>query len=307
MFEVAFATCRRFSELTPDDQLVAEVLQARQVRVIPAVWDDPAVDWARFDVVVIRATWDYHLQPDRYAEWLGLFSTTSNRLWNPPSAVRQNMHKSYLAGLAQSGVPVVPTIYVGAADRPRLREVLHHQQWEEAVIKPAVSANAFGTWRTSLINADADQPRFLGELRERDLLLQPYLPEISSRGEWSLMFFRGQFSHAVLKRPADGEFRVQRDLGGSAVSAVPDASLVAQARAVLAAHGGDLLYARVDGIERDNRFLLMELEIIEPYLFLAHDRGAAGRFADAILQILPVPPPRCSQSLGIAIPGAPAT
>jgi hypothetical protein len=284
MAKIAFVTCQQLPEMSDDDRLVADALRRKDIAVTSAVWDAPEIDWSSFDSVVIRSTWDYHLTPYRYAKWVGSFSLTATRLWNAPDAVLANLHKSYLSSLAQRGIEVVPTAILSAGKGPSLREVLENNAWNDAVVKPAISASAYGTWRTSLASADADQHRFTEQLRCHDLLVQPFMPEVKSRGEWSLVFFGGRYSHAALKLPANGDFRVQRDFGGQWMPATPPAQLVAQAQSVLEANNHDLLYARVDGIEREGRFVLMELEINEPYLFVGLCEGAAERFAEEIVR-----------------------
>ena len=284
MAKVAFATCRKLPEMTDDDRLVADTLRRKNITVSSAVWDAPETPWSQFDAVVIRSTWDYHLAPERYAKWVSSFSHSAARLWNPPEAVLGNLHKSYLSILAKQGIEVVPTVFLSASEGPPLREVLKNRGWNDAVVKPAVSASAYGTWRTSLATAGSDQHQFAEQLRCGDLLVQPYLPEIATQGEWSLVFFGGRYSHAALKRPADGDFRVQRDFGGQWIAATPPAQLIAEAQSVLEADNHDLLYARVDGIEREGRFVLMELEINEPYLFVGLSEGAADRFAEEIVR-----------------------
>lgn len=253
--------------------------------MVPVSWDAPGVAWPAFDAVVIRSTWDYHLHPARYEQWLRDRAADGTRLWNPPAAVLGNLHKRYLGDFARSGVPIVPTAFLDAAEGRALTSVLDDLQCDEAVIKPAVSANAKGTWRVSRASAEASQSSFEAQARAEDLLVQPYLPEVASEGEWSLMFFGGRYSHAVLKRPASGEFRVQEHLGGGAAPVDPPPDIVGQAHRALDACGVDLLYARVDGIRREGRFLLMELEINEPTLFIGSSSGAADRFADAIMAV----------------------
>lgn len=262
--------------------MTADVLFTRGVAVQAVRWDAPGIDWAGFAAVVIRSTWDYHLRPDRYRQWLRDRAADGTNLWNPPRAVLANVHKGYLSALEARGIPVVPTAHLPAAPGRVLRDVLEERGYDDVVIKPAISANARGTWRASRASAAADRDRFEAQSRAEDLLVQPFLREVAGEGEWSLMFFRGAFSHAVRKQPRTGEFRVQEQYGGGAIAAGPPASLVEQARAVLAAAGDDLLYARVDGIRRGDDFLLMELEINEPTLFLAMSPGAPARFADAI-------------------------
>ena len=285
MIELAFVTCSRLPDLHDDDARTAEVLRSRGVSVGAAVWDDPSVNWTRFDSAVIRATWDYHLEPERYAAWLRRCAADGVNLWNPPATVLENMNKRYLADLAGAGVEVVAMEYLERSRPQSLRTMLERHGWSRAVVKPAISASAFGTWRTSLERADLDQSRLEREVVERSLLVQPFADEIVAQGEWSLIFFAGEYSHAVLKRPADGDFRVQEELGGHAVACHPASELIEQARSILARVPGPLLYARVDGIERGGQLVLMEVEINEPFLYLGSSPWAAVRFADAIMGV----------------------
>lgn len=286
MTQVAFVTHQKMPDMVDDDRLVADALGSLGVPVVSAVWDDPAVDWPRFACVVIRSTWDYHHKPEQYAEWLRARLGDGTRLWNPPEAVLGNMNKRYLADLASRGVEVVPTEYLQAARGRQLRRVLEARGWDDVVIKPAVSASADGTWRSSRAAAGADQARFEEQCRSFDVLVQPYIAEIESQGEWSLVFFGGQYSHAVRKRPARGDFRVQGHCGGDAVPGNPPAGLIMQARDILSMVESSLLYARVDGVDREGRLLLMELEINEPSLFVGLSPEAPSRFAEAIRAVL---------------------
>jgi hypothetical protein len=146
-----------------------------------------------------------------------------------------------------------------------------------------VSASAHGTWRTSLSHADRDQETFDAQLSAGDVLVQELAPEVTDDGEWSLVFFGGVWSHAVLKRPAPGDFRVQEELGGTPRPERPHPTLVEQAARIVASLPVPPAYARVDGILRDGSFLLMELELIEPALYLGTSDVAADRFAEAVL------------------------
>ena len=266
MPQVAFATSQQAPEINDDERPVVDELHRRGVTVVAAIWDSPAVDWSQFDCVVIRSAWDYHLKAAEYEKWLQNFPADCNRLWNPASVVRENINKKYLTALAARGYSVVPTAIQPAGEEIQLAELLRRHGWQEVVIKPAVSASAHGTWRASLNTAEADQFKFASQVRTQEMLIQPYAPEVATHGEWSLVFFDGSYSHAVLKRPADGDFRVQREYGGNAVTAEPSPRLIEQAQAILSAFDQSLLYARIDGFERSGNFVLMELEINEPFL-----------------------------------------
>lgn len=284
--EVAFVTCRQLPDIHDDDGLAADVLRDRGIPVVSAVWDEPAADWRRYRCVVIRSTWDYHHHQDRYAAWLRRCADDGVRLWNPPATVLANMNKRYLSDLEQRGVDVVPTEYLDVGHGQSLRGLLERRGWDRAVVKPAVSASAYRTWRTTTATADRDQAAFEEDSARHEVLVQPHVDEIATRGEWSLVFFAGQYSHATIKRPAAGDFRVQEELGGHSAPAEPPDHVIESARHILSLSPSPLLYARVDGIERGQRFMLMELEINEPYLFLGSSPGAAARFANAIASVV---------------------
>jgi len=281
---IAFVTYERLPDLHQDDRLVADALGRRGFDVTAAAWNDSAIDWRRFASVVIRAAWDYHLDEVRYAAWLRRCEEEDVNLWNPAATVLANIDKRYLLDVAAAGLEIVPIAYAKRGERQSLETLLERQNWTRAVVKPAVSASAYGTWETSLAVAAADQQRFDEEVLQRSLLVQPFADEIVTTGEWSVVFFDGKYSHAVLKKPASGDFRVQEELGGHAEPRDPSPAVVEQARRALSLVDRPLLYARVDGIEREGRFVLMELEINEPFLYLAASKEAADRFADAIVR-----------------------
>ncbi|WP_437206951.1 ATP-grasp domain-containing protein [Planctomicrobium sp. SH664] len=286
MSTVAFVTYKESPGIVDDDMVVTDLLQSKGVSVASAPWEDPTVEWSRFSGVVIRSPWNYHHLPVQYADWLRSCERAGVNLWNPARAVLANIHKKYLLDLAEQGVEIVPLEYLTMGNRRPLRQVLEARGWREAVVKPVVSAGAHQTWRTSLAEAGRDQARFEEQCGMSDTLVQPFMDEIVSEGEWSLVFFRGEYSHAVVKRPAPGDFRIQHQHGGRYQSGNPSPELIAQARDVLSKVDSPLLYARVDGVVSDGRFLLMELEINEPFLFLGFSPEAPSRFAHAILTLL---------------------
>lgn len=283
MARIAFATDKSFPNLTDGDALAADVLRARDQPVDGCCWDDPAVDWAAYDLVVLRSTWDYHLRAAEFTAWLDRLDAAKVHVANPVDVLRWNMDKMYLSDLQEAGVAVLPSVWLPQGAQADLSALLAEKGWEQGVIKPTISAAAHETLRVDPSTAVELQPRFAEMLRAGGVIVQSFAPEIQSQGEWSLLFFDHQFSHAVIKQPQAGDFRVQRDFGGRAAAAEAPAALVGQAAAVLEAIEADLLYARVDAIERQGKLLLMELELIEPYLFLELDPGAAVRLADAIV------------------------
>jgi hypothetical protein len=278
---IALATYAKLPGLNDDDRLLVPALGALGLTAVPAVWDSPDVCWEEFGAVMVRSCWDYHHRLAEFLAWVGRLEQAGVAVCNPLSLLRWNAHKQYLRDLAVRGVPIVPTRWLARGERVELAELLRIAEWRDAVVKPAVSASASGTWRTSAAGATADQPRLDELLRAGDVMVQPFLHEVRDPGEWSLVFLGGRFSHAVLKRPGGGDYRVQWEFGGSAVAMAPPRTLLADAERVMAAAPGKPVYARVDGVERDGHLVLMELELIEPHLFLGWDPGAAGRLATA--------------------------
>jgi hypothetical protein len=286
---VALATYRDLPQLNDDDRLLQSALAALGIDAAPAVWDSAAERWGDYQIVLVRSCWDYHRRLDEFLAWLAVLERSGTAVWNPAPLLRWNSHKRYLRDLSARGVPIVPTRWLGRGERVRLADLLAELGWRDAVVKPAVSASASGTWRTTPATAVYDQARLEALLAAGDVLVQPLVAAVAAPGEWSLVFLGGHFSHAVLKRPAAGDYRVQWEFGGSAESAIPGAHLVADAERALAAAPGGALYARVDGVEQGGRLVLMELELIEPHLFLAWSAPAASRLAAAVRAALTRP------------------
>ncbi len=279
---IGFVTCGEHRQLTPDDRLSIPLLGARAIEVVPTVWNEPLAE--DLDGLVLRSTWDYHVKLPEFLAWVDSVEARGIPLWNGPSTIRWNVDKAYLLEVERRGVPIVPTRHAPRGSGARLSTLLEEAGWTEAVVKPSVSGGAFETWRAR--GLEPDDARFARQLVAMDCLIQPFLPELVSAGEWSLMYFHGRHSHAVLKRPAAGDFRVQEDFGGVASPVEPPPWVIASAQRALEAAGHETLYARVDGVVRKGRFELMELELVEPSLFLESAPGAADRFAAAISAVL---------------------
>lgn len=287
MRRVALATCETYPTLTPDCRRGQAALERLEVSAVPAVWTDPAVDWRGFDAVIVRSTWDYHRQRDRFLQWIRELTAGGVALWNPPEVLRGNTGKHYLRELAARGVPVPPTAWALRGSGRSLASCVAELGAAALVYKPAVSADAFGTRRFRADEVATHEAGFAGLLATDDMLVQPYLPTVESEGEWSLVYFGGRYSHTVLKSPKAGDFRVQFNHGGGARAAEPPGLLRARADQALAALGADTVYARVDLLrDADGGFVLQELELTEPFLFLESASGAAERFALAVRERL---------------------
>jgi len=279
---IGLATCRDLPRLTPDDRILRDELRRCGFEVQTALWDADRTRWNDFDLVFIRSCWDYHLRCEEFLDWVQEVDRSGVTLWNPLPVVRWNTHKRYLRDLESAGVTVVPTCWPSRNEAGTLEEIFQRTGWEEAVIKPVVSASAHRTWRVHRDQAAGRGPELARALEQGEVMVQRFLPEITGQGEWSLIFLDGAFSHAAIKSPQPGDFRVQPDFGGTVARGEPDAALLARAEQVVASIPYPWHYARVDGVETGEGFLLMELELIEPALYFAQSPEAAGTVARMI-------------------------
>jgi glutathione synthase/RimK-type ligase-like ATP-grasp enzyme len=280
---ITFVTSTDHRDLTPDDQIAVAALAERGARVTAAVWNDPSADWNAPDVIVVRSTWDYYRHAAEFRAWIDRLDSMGAPVWNPPAVLRWSMEKTYLRDLESAGVPVVPTVWLPKESDEDLAALITTRGWDEAVVKPVVSAAANRTWRVSRAMAPDVRARLAESLAMGDVMVQPFVPEIQTSGEWSLMFIDGEFSHAVRKTPSEGDFRVQKVFGGESVTDHPGSDLLRAARRVLDAAPSPWLYARVDGIETAAGFVLLELEMLEPSLYFSHAAAGAARFADSVI------------------------
>lgn len=282
MTRVAFVTYAELPLLYDDDRIAAELLRGRGVEVDAVLWDASEVRWGEYDAVVLRSCWEYHLRTEEFLDWINLMERADVPLWNRPDVVRDNADKRYLRRLASEGTPVVPTVWLEQGEDFDLTGILKSHGWEQAVIKPVISMSAYRTWVTDPVRASADTAQVREMLSISGVMIQRFLPEVQTRGEWSFIFFMKEYSHAVLKTPKPGDFRVQTDFGGRVTVPEPPPQLIDHAERIVRGVKGPLLYARVDAVEVGGELMLMELELIDPVLFFGRSPGAALRFADAI-------------------------
>lgn len=282
---LVFATCEHQPLLTPDDQVLADALGRLGVSVTPLPWTqiDP---YAVIDAppIVLRSTWDYHRIPTLFRAWLQSLQDSGRRVWNEPGAALDNIDKIYLQQLEQSGIAIPKTLWLDRPDVAAIRGAMATEGWARAVLKPRIAATAYGTL---LIAPDTElSADDLAPARASGGLLQEFIPEIAERGEVSLMYCDGVFSHAVIKHAKPGDFRVQKDFGGSVEIASPSQELRTVADTIVQTLPANCLYARVDVVASNRGPLLMELELIEPELYFTFAPDSAERFASAIVNKL---------------------
>lgn len=298
MFDVALLTDSRYcaaeapegdwylGNILSDDHLLRRALAELGWSSSRVAWSDAEVDWSAFRLAVFRTTWDYFDRFDEFSKWLERVSTRT-QLCNELSLVRWNMDKHYLADLEARGVAAPPTRYIERGSTVGVAELLDETGWREAVIKPCVSGAARLTYRVDARNA-AEVDRVIEPFRAKEsFLLQPFQRTILEQGEDSLMVFGGRYSHAVRKLAKPGDFRVQDDHGGTVHARQPLDAQVELAERAMAACDPRPAYGRVDMIQDDaGRWIVMELELIEPELWLRFAPASATAFARAIAQRL---------------------
>lgn len=279
---VALVTSEALANLYEDDHLLVAALSDIGIASVPAVWSDASIDWTSFDALIMRTPWDYFERAAEFRAWLDARIAEPVLLCNSREILDWNFDKGYLQDLARAGVAIVPTMCIAKNERADIAALARARGWNEIVVKPTIAGGGYRIYRFPLEELDRYAADIAKTLEDRGVLVQPFLPEIQSGGELSLLFFDGVYSHAVCKRPKAGDYRVQFQFGGTDEDVQVSEEIVAQARICVAHAPAPPVYARVDGVVRDGRFLLMELEIFEPLMFLSRHPEAPARFARAI-------------------------
>lgn len=278
MQNCCFLSMDSVEEFKVDDHLTFSPLKKLGWKVETVSWHSTNTDWNRFDAVVIRTTWDYHYTPDVFLQTLRQIDASSARLENPVEIVEWNLNKLYLKDMAERGFRIVPTIWQDNLPTSEMFEKWQAElDSEELILKPNVSATARDTFRLRQFDAALENAFSNG----RGYMVQPFLTTIIDEGEYSLFYFNGVYSHAVIKTPKSGDFRVQEDHGGVIKAIEPEAELRKAADEIAASIDPTPLYSRVDLVkDTDGNFCLMELELIEPSLYFSTSPKAANNFAE---------------------------
>ncbi len=281
-----FATCDHQPLVAPDDAPLAEALQARGISVTTIPWTeiDPYVVLDA-PPIVLRSTWDYHRVPTMFKAWLQSLEDSGRTVWNDAAVAKGNIDKVYLRQLESSGIAIPRTRWLDRVDNAAVEQALADEGWERAVFKPRIAATAYGTFLVAR-TASGYRTRIWRRRDRPARCCRSSYRRSRDRGEISVVYFDGVFSHAVSKHAKPGDYRVQQDFGGSVEPTTPSPELLSFADRVMTQVNGDTLYARVDVVESSRGPLLMELELIEPELYFLYVPAAATTFANAILKRL---------------------
>ena len=296
MKDITLLTCRAYfkpNKITPyianilkEEQLLKVALEKQGISVEITYWDNPSYDWSATKAVLFRTIWDYFERFDEFWKWL-VELNTQTKLINSFDLIEWNIDKHYLNDLSKSGIEIVPTYFADKGCNMKLLEIAKINQWKDLVIKPAISASAFKTYKITANEIQGNEKLFNSLVQERDMLVQPYFETITKLGEASLMVFDGKFTHAILKKAQPGDFRVQDDFGGTVHNYIPTKEEINFAEKVFEVCKTKPIYGRVDIVwDNDKKFHLSELEIIEPELWIRNYPKSAERIAEAVDKIL---------------------
>lgn len=252
------------------------------------IWSNPQVDWTQFTHLLIKSPWDYF---DRYAEflvWCNYIKSLGVKVFNDMDTILWNSDKKYLLDVQKKGFHIVPTFFLDKGKEPDLESCFQQFNTDLLVIKPTVSGGSKNTIKLDKKDWKTQKPTIDSFVETEEYMVQPFIEEIASVGEFSYLFFNGQFSHAVLKSAKSGEFRVQHYFGGQVKSVNPSKDQLQKIQQIVDEFAEDTLYARVDGVWIEGVFYLMELELIEPYLFLFTSESAKNNYREAVKRKLGV-------------------
>lgn len=281
----AFITMDSMEGFVCDDDLAIPALKELGWIVEKVSWRAQGTDWTRYEVVVIRSPWDYPTDAARFLALLDEIEASGTPLFNPPELVRWNLHKSYLKWLEERDVNVVPTRWLNKPRQADIQALFEEYATDTMVIKPAVGANAEHAHVLYKATLERDWPGIEPVFEHRQAMVQPFRDAIQSEGEYSLMFVDGKISHTIRKTPKAGDFRSQEEHGADITLVEPETLLVRRASEAVSALSQRPLYGRADMIRNpDGDFEIMELELVEPSMYLRMDPGAPMRFAEAIIR-----------------------
>lgn len=288
MKHIGFITSVENPHITQDDLILKTHLESKNVLCKGYAWNDPEETKTEvFDLLLFRSCYDYYKDPLKFENWLDT-PTLQTKTLNAASLVKWNMNKRYLLELLDKDVaiPKMSFLKPSADLQQEIAEVMETNHWDTAILKPAISTSAYHTEKITKETFRSGTPLFKNLEDTGTMILQEYVPEIASQGELSLIFFKDQFSHGVIKRVKQGDFRVQKQFGGTVTTIEPDKDIIRQAQKILFELPEIPFYSRIDGYIQNGKFHLIEVELIEPVLFFKEYPEAASRFSDLLIREL---------------------
>ena len=274
------------ASLKNEDDLLVEYLERKGLTIEKPVWNNPRVEWESYDIVLLKSPWDYFNLIDDFYTWLTKMEDKNIKFLNPIATVKWNADKHYLKNIEDSGLKIAPCIFLEKGEQVNLNDFFPSLNTTKLIVKPVVSGGSKNTFKVVAANVEEINHQLQSLVEVEDFIVQPFLNEIEENGEWSFLFFGGKFSHALVKKAKAGDFRVQHVFGGTIHPQQPPKDLIEIAQGYVDHFAKGCLYARVDGVLVGEQFLLMELELIEPYLFLETNQDSLENYYQALLRLM---------------------
>ena len=296
MFDIVILTDHRYvnpekadwytRQVLDEDGLLQTALEKKGLKVCKKDWADKSFDWRTTKYAIFRTTWDYFERFDEFFIWL---EETKNKTTfiNPSEVINWNIDKHYLQDLAKNNINIAPTLFIEKKETISLKQLFETTNWNEAVLKPAISGAARHTYRINLSNCSEIESVFQKLIKSESMLFQEFLNNITTQGEISLILIGGKYTHAVKKIAKKGDFRVQDDHGGRVEKYTPTKEEIEFAKNCLKSSPFNPMYARVDMVyDNNNELSLSELELIEPELWFRHNPKAAKQLAEEVFKTI---------------------
>lgn len=269
----------------PEHDQLLHYLQNKGLDIQHEEWSDESVDWKKYSCIVFKCPWDYVAKTNLFYQWLDKIKSLDIPLLNPADVVKWNSDKHYLQDIANAGQKIIPTKFLERGASFTTADYLQQFNANGIIVKPCISGVSKNTFKITHANG-SDEAAINQLLQNEAMMVQPFMPEVIEEGEWSLLFFNGRFSHALLKTPAKGDFRSQANYGANIERRTPAPGVLESAERYVSTFAKGCLYARVDGLVIDNEFMLMELELIDPVLFLSFNAEGYEKYYIALRELL---------------------
>jgi hypothetical protein len=270
-----------------EDSELLSFLEQKGLLIKSVTWSDNKINWKDFQIIILKSPWDYHENISSFYKWLDKIKSLGIKLINPIDIIKWNSNKRYLNDISKSGLSTVKTIYLERKSKLKTDYSLFKQlNSNKIVIKPCISASAKNTFVVEINNFTKLSKTINLLLLKEEYLAQPFIEEIINEGEWSFIFFNSKFSHSALKIPKKGDFRVQHSHGGTIKYPKPKLEIIEQVKKFVERFAQNTLYVRVDGIIKEELFYLMEIEMIEPYLFLNNKEERMEMYYNALRELM---------------------
>lgn len=280
---IALATSKKYPNLDGGETLLFDAIKTAGINVENVVWDDKSVNWGKYSHVIIRSCWDYHLRVKEFLAWVSNLEKTETIVLNRPDLIRWNSDKSYLLDLRARGITIPDTTIITEHDIAQLDDLLQQFPADTIIVKPCHGAGGYGLKQFN--RRDSSIKQYVTELlKNSDVILQSFIPEIIN-GEISAMFFGNELSHAVIKKPQPGDYRSNYEFGGHEEPFKLDEGIKPKIIELYKQCDVDTLYARLDVVNVNGGLMLMELELIEPYLFFEYGDGSAELFVEKLIKL----------------------